>query len=257
MFPTMELSFSCSPCTCTMVAWRRFSSSSSCCRGETTPCCCGGGWLPRGDRARFLGRWPRAMGASRTLAPRSNSLPLACTSQSGGQRGAPPRYSEAQPAGGAQQPPPKPPTPASPYLAPPRQVPGHLVCRQPGQQGVHRLLQLLVALEELPHLRPGVPAAGRARGRLLPHALQRPQLLLLQEGEEEEPPLSWDGGGQRAPVPWSLHGPRQPGEVAGKPIRTPPPSRRVLGALPPHLTCACSCLSISAPSFFSVALLIS
>lgn len=58
--------------------------------------------------------------------------------------------------GGFQQPLPKPPTPASPYLALSEQLPHHLAHHLLGHEGLHQLLELLIALEELCHLHLGV-----------------------------------------------------------------------------------------------------
>lgn len=57
---------------------------------------------------------------------------------------------------GFQQPLPKPPTPASLCLAPSQQLPHHLAHHLLGRGGLHQLLELLIALEELCHLHFGV-----------------------------------------------------------------------------------------------------
>lgn len=138
---------------------------------------------------------------------------------------------------------------ASPYLSPPLWITVHLAARLLGQ-GLHLLLELLAALEELPQQHPGVRAAEVAPCVLVSPALhRRPRLVHLLAGEEESA-LSRAGCRPQAQVPWRLHGPIQPGDVAGTPPGLPP-SQRGLGALPPGLTSACSCCAVSITNLFT------
>lgn len=134
-----------------------------------------------------------------------------------------------------------PPTPTSPYPSPPGELPGRLARGRPRQDGVHQLLELLVAPQQLPELRPDVGAAdgalGRHRlrasgaaggGRVRPRAAQqRPQLVQLETGRGNR--LS---AGAPKP-PGRCGGPSWPGGSRGDVApRGPPPAPHLLLQVP-------------------------
>ena len=167
-----------------------FSSSSSCFREEDDKVvpCKGGLAAPVGTDPGYL---PGGHGLSVPtghLHQGFNFLPCCSLVRTnlGGSEGLPHITVKHNQLGGCWQPPPKPPMPASPYLAPPWQLPHHLAHCLPRHEIIHQLLELLVALEELPHLLADVRAADGARCLLLPCARHhRPRLAQLQEGEKE------------------------------------------------------------------------
>lgn len=144
--------------------------------------------------------------------------------------------------------------PTPPYPSPPGELPGGLAHGLPCQDGVHQLLELLVAPQQLPELRPDVGAADRALGRhrlraagaavggsVQPRgAQQRPQLVQLETGR-----------GKRLPAGLLL-APKPPQEVPGGRGHQ---GGRGTERSPPWLsTCSCRCPAVVATSCSSVVL---